>query len=67
VTGPALPESPLTGEYLGRLQLAAAEDPELAVAFIRVTSLVDPPSALLRPDIVRRVAQASDELPSRVG
>jgi 2-polyprenyl-6-methoxyphenol hydroxylase-like FAD-dependent oxidoreductase len=55
VTGPPLPPSPLTAEYLGRLQLAATEDPELAVALVRVTSLVDPPAALLRPEIVERV------------
>ncbi|MEV4704942.1 FAD-binding monooxygenase [Actinoplanes sp. NPDC049316] len=58
VTGPALPESPLTGEYVGRLQLAAAEDAELAKAFIRVTGLVDSPAALLRPEIVQRVQRA---------
>jgi hypothetical protein len=59
VTGPALPASPLTGEYLGRLQHAATEDPELAAAFIRVTSLVDPPPALLRPEIAERVTRAA--------
>jgi 2-polyprenyl-6-methoxyphenol hydroxylase-like FAD-dependent oxidoreductase len=58
VTGPALPASPLTGEYLGRLQHAATEDPQLAAAFIRVTSLVDPPPALLRTEIVERVTRA---------
>lgn len=59
VTGPALPESPLTGEYVGRLQLAAAEDAELATAFIRVTGLVDPPPALLRPEIAERVMRVA--------
>jgi len=54
-TGTALADSPLTPEYVGRLQLAATEDPTLAAAFVRVTSLIDPPSALLRPDIVERV------------
>jgi 2-polyprenyl-6-methoxyphenol hydroxylase-like FAD-dependent oxidoreductase len=57
VTGPVLPPSPLSGEYLGRLQLAAAEDATLAAAFIRVTSLVDAPPALLRPEIVERVTR----------
>lgn len=55
VTGPALADSPLTGEYVGRLQLAGTEDATLAAAFIRVTSLIDPPTALLHPDIVERV------------
>jgi hypothetical protein len=54
-TGTALADSPLTPEYVGRLQLAATEDPTLAAAFVRVTSLIDPPSALLRSDIVERV------------
>jgi 2-polyprenyl-6-methoxyphenol hydroxylase-like FAD-dependent oxidoreductase len=58
VTGPALPASPLTPEYLRRLQLAANEDAIVAVALIRVTSLVDPPRTLLRPEIVERVAAA---------
>lgn len=55
VTGPALPESPLTADYVGRLQLAAVGDPAVAIAFIRVTGLVDPPPALLRPEIAARV------------
>jgi 2-polyprenyl-6-methoxyphenol hydroxylase-like FAD-dependent oxidoreductase len=54
-TGPALPTSPLTPEYLAQLQIAATEEAELAAAFVRVTSLVDPPSALLRPEVVDRV------------
>jgi 2-polyprenyl-6-methoxyphenol hydroxylase-like FAD-dependent oxidoreductase len=55
VVGTPLPASPLTGDYVRRLQLAAVHDPELARAFLRVTSLVDPPTALLRPDVVQRV------------
>jgi len=55
VTGPALPPSPLTGEYLARLQRAAVDDAELAAAFIRVTSLVDPPSALLSDEVRARL------------
>jgi 2-polyprenyl-6-methoxyphenol hydroxylase-like FAD-dependent oxidoreductase len=57
VTGPALPPSPLTGEYLQQLQLAATEDATLAEAFLRVTALIDPPPALLRPEITARVQQ----------
>jgi 2-polyprenyl-6-methoxyphenol hydroxylase-like FAD-dependent oxidoreductase len=38
-----------------RLQLAAVEDGELAAAFIRVTSLVDPPRALGAPWIAERL------------
>jgi 2-polyprenyl-6-methoxyphenol hydroxylase-like FAD-dependent oxidoreductase len=55
VTGPILPKSPLTAEYLRSLQLAAAEDSTLAAAFVRVTSLVDPPPALLHPSVMTAV------------
>jgi hypothetical protein len=34
---------------------AAANDADLATAFIRVAGLVDPPQTLLRPGIVLRV------------
>jgi len=58
VTGPVLPQSPLTTEYIANLQLAATQDAEIAAAFIRVASLVDPPPALLRPELAQRVAAA---------
>jgi 2-polyprenyl-6-methoxyphenol hydroxylase-like FAD-dependent oxidoreductase len=60
VTGPVLPASPLTSEYVETLRQTAVEDAALAAAFIRVTSLVDPPAALLRPEIVDRVARRPD-------
>jgi 2-polyprenyl-6-methoxyphenol hydroxylase-like FAD-dependent oxidoreductase len=59
VTGPVLPASPLTREYLTDLQRAAVDDSELATAFIRVAAAVDPPPALLRPEIVERVRAAN--------
>jgi 2-polyprenyl-6-methoxyphenol hydroxylase-like FAD-dependent oxidoreductase len=45
----------IAGAYVTRLQAAAAHDPALARAFVRVTGLVDPPEALLYPAIARRV------------
>jgi 2-polyprenyl-6-methoxyphenol hydroxylase-like FAD-dependent oxidoreductase len=57
VTGPAMPASPLTPDYLRSLQLGAADDVELATALIRVNAMIDPPAALLRPEIVERVRQ----------
>jgi len=65
VTGPALPPSPLTGDYLARLQQAAVHDAELAAAFIRVTSLVDPPSALLSEEVRARLDQRQQAEPPR--
>ncbi|GAB3830332.1 NAD(P)/FAD-dependent oxidoreductase [Dactylosporangium cerinum] len=43
-------------EPVRRLQLAAVHDAELAEAFIRVTALVDPPSALAAPWIAQRLS-----------
>jgi 2-polyprenyl-6-methoxyphenol hydroxylase-like FAD-dependent oxidoreductase len=40
--------------YLPKLQAAAAHDPKLSAAFIRAAGLIDPPQALLRPDILAR-------------
>jgi 2-polyprenyl-6-methoxyphenol hydroxylase-like FAD-dependent oxidoreductase len=57
VTGPEMPKSPLTPQYMAALQRGAVADAELAKAFVRVNALVDPPSALLRPDIAERVAR----------
>jgi 2-polyprenyl-6-methoxyphenol hydroxylase-like FAD-dependent oxidoreductase len=55
VAGPRSAKRRLAAHYVGRLQAAAASDPELSRAFVRVTGLVDPPEALLRPHVVRRV------------
>ncbi|HEU4998433.1 MAG TPA: FAD-dependent monooxygenase [Lapillicoccus sp.] len=49
----------LMSRYITRVQVGAARDPGLGRAFLRVTSLVDPPPALLRPSVVRRVVLAS--------
>ena len=40
----------LANAYLPRLHAAAATDPALTAAFARVTGLIDPPQALMRPD-----------------
>ena len=53
----------LMGGYLARLQAGAAVDARLAVSFLRVSSLVDPPTALLRPRTAVRVARNSRKHP----
>jgi 2-polyprenyl-6-methoxyphenol hydroxylase-like FAD-dependent oxidoreductase len=58
-TRPAWPAWPLTGKYTASLQTAAADDPHLAAAYVRVAALVDPPTALLSPSIQQRVAAAT--------
>lgn len=45
----------LLGRYVRRLHAAAAHDPRLSLAFLRVAGLVDPPPALMRPATARRV------------
>ncbi|MFI7024168.1 FAD-dependent oxidoreductase [Micromonospora sp. NPDC049900] len=41
--------------YMARLQYAATRDPEVTNGFMRVAGLMDPPEALMRPAMVRRV------------
>ncbi|WP_433242524.1 FAD-dependent oxidoreductase [Streptosporangium sp. CA-135522] len=48
------PLARMLNAYLGRLQRVAAHDPQVAVAFSRVSGLLDPPSALVRPAVLWR-------------
>ncbi len=54
------------GRYVARLQAGAVRDAHLGAAFLRVTSMVDPPGALLRPGTVAR-AMASRAAVTRSG
>ena len=63
VAGRRTPGRRLAGAYVTRLQAAAAHDPALARAFVRVTGLVDPPEALLRPAIALRVLRPGRRAP----
>jgi 2-polyprenyl-6-methoxyphenol hydroxylase-like FAD-dependent oxidoreductase len=49
----------LLNSYLDELQIAARRDPEVAWAFLKVGSLLVPPSSLLHPSIVLRVARVA--------
>jgi 2-polyprenyl-6-methoxyphenol hydroxylase-like FAD-dependent oxidoreductase len=55
VDGRRTPRRRIAGAYVTRLQAAAAHDPALARAFMRVTGLVDRPEAIMRPAIALRV------------
>ncbi|MFF3500097.1 FAD-dependent oxidoreductase [Streptomyces sp. NPDC003247] len=56
VEGERPPELMQVLELVGRTQAAATLDDELAVACLKVFGLVDPPAALLGPEIQERVA-----------
>ncbi|MEE6310454.1 FAD-dependent monooxygenase [Plantactinospora veratri] len=45
--------------YMARVQYAATKDPAITAAFMRVAGLIDPPTTLMRPGIVRRVLRLS--------
>ena len=55
VNGRRTPRRRIAGAYVARLHAAAAHDPAVARAFMRVTGLVDPPEAILRPSTALRV------------
>ncbi len=55
VDGPRPASRRLANRYVSRLQAAAADDPALSCAFLRVTGLIDRPQALLRPGTALRV------------
>lgn len=54
VQGRRTPAVRMINAYLPKVHAAAAHDVDMAVAFIRVGSLMDRPESLLRPDIVFR-------------
>lgn len=55
------------GRFVARVQATAARDPVVAAAFVRVTGLVDPPTALLRPGVLARVTTGRCRAPSAAG
>ena len=55
VPGQRTPAVRAANSYLSRVLAAAADDTTVATAFVRVSGLVDPPIALLRPRVAMRV------------
>ncbi|WP_273736184.1 FAD-dependent oxidoreductase [Mycolicibacterium septicum] len=56
IPGPRPVSVRLSNWYTERVLTAAEDDPVVTEAFFRVMNLVDPPSRLMHPSIVRRVA-----------
>lgn len=54
VEGTPPPGHRLMSRYVSRVQRAAQHDPVVARALMRVTNLLDPPTALMRPAIMAR-------------
>lgn len=52
VEGPRTPATRFLGRYVQRIQAGAARDSQLGRAFLRVTSMMDPPAALFHPSVV---------------
>ena len=67
VHGPRPARRRLANGYVRRLQARAAADPELSLAFVRVTGLIDPPEALLRPATALRVLRPRMSASGRAG
>jgi hypothetical protein len=59
VEGPRPLSLRLTNKYVERLQTAAQSDLSVAEQFTKVVSLVDPPTRLLQPHMITRVAAAN--------
>jgi len=62
VQGRRSPATRVLGDYIALVQAGASHDPSLGRAFLRVSSLVDPPPALLRPAVAGRAAVANVRL-----
>ncbi|WP_249353199.1 FAD-dependent monooxygenase [Rhodococcus sp. Q] len=59
VEGTRSPRTRLVNAYTARVYRAASADPVVATRFLRVSNLVDPPTALLRPSTVCRVIRGN--------
>ena len=58
VPGPVPRKVRIINAYVARVQAAAAVDPAVGLAFLRVANTVDLPEKLLRPSVVLRVLRA---------
>ncbi|MEU6494451.1 hypothetical protein ABZ890_29315 [Streptomyces sp. NPDC046984] len=56
--GTRTPRTKEFSEYLTRYRVAAHRDADLVTTFLRVTNMLEDPSALMAPQVVARVAAA---------
>ncbi|MER6621969.1 FAD-dependent oxidoreductase [Streptomyces sp. NPDC000931] len=61
VEGVRTPEWEQSGMYMAKLHTAAAVDGEVTATFMRVAGLVDPPTALMTPQMQERVARGFEQ------
>ena len=59
IEGQRPPGARLANAYLDRYHAAAAADPALGTAFLRVANLIDPPARLFDPRLMVRVGRAT--------
>ena len=64
VEGDRTEQVQMINQYITALQAAAARDPKLTDAFLRVAGMVDEPMALMHPDIQQRVMQQAGPPPA---
>ncbi len=64
VAGPRTAMVKFVNWYIGKLHIAAAGDPKVALAFHRVANLLDPPPSLMQPGIAFRILQGNMRKPS---
>lgn len=67
VPGPRSPRVRMVNAYVSRVQAAAAADPDVGLAFLRVANLLDRPESLLRPSVAARVVRAGPPKARRRG
>jgi flavin-dependent dehydrogenase len=59
IEGPRTPMVRFLNWYIGKLHLAAHNDPQVSIAFLKVINMVAPPPSMLHPRIVWRVIKGN--------
>jgi hypothetical protein len=62
--GTKAPGTDLINSYIDKVHLATHHDPVVGAAFLKVMSMMEPPTSLLRPHILWRVFRGQGPKPS---